>query len=154
MDSEIRRKKVQDLLSKECLSSSEKKILIRLYLFCNKLDKYFSITKKNKKETLRKMENDIYNINNKYLNDIEKIKLEFLYYQNINKPNLKNYIQDLQNLLIKYHDKLTEKEIENLKEIIVKLQILNNNNITFFNSSYELFNKFVEEEEIKRIKRG
>ena len=154
MDTEIVRKKVQELLEKEDMSTNEKKILIKLYLLCSKLDKYFSITKKNKKDTLKAMENEIYNIDNKVLTDAEKVYLEYIYYKNLNKPVLNDYIKYIERKIVDNKNNLSEQELEYLKELLVKIQILTNNDITFFNSSYELLNKYVDDEEIKRVKRG
>ncbi len=154
MDTEIVRKKVQELLEKEDMSTNEKKILIKLYLLCSKLDKYFSITKKNKKDTLKAMENEIYNIDNKVLTDAEKVYLEYIYYKNLNKPVLNDYIKYIKRKIVDNKNNLSEQEIEYLKELLVKIQILTNNDITFFNSSYELLNKYVDDDEIKRVKRG
>ena len=154
MDTEIVRKKVQELLEKEDMSTNEKKILIKLYLLCSKLDKYFSITKKNKKDTLKAMENEIYNIDNKVLTDAEKVYLEYIYYKNLNKPVLNDYIKYIERKIGDNKNNLSEQELEYLKELLVKIQILTNNDITFFNSSYELLNKYVDDDEIKRVKRG
>ena len=154
MDTEIVRKKVQELLGKEDMSTNEKKILIKLYLLCSKLDKYFSITKKNKKDTLKAMENEIYNIDNKVLTDAEKVYLEYIYYKNLNKPVLNDYIKYIERKIVDNKNNLSEQELEYLKELLVKIQILTNNDITFFNSSYELLNKYVDDDEIKRVKRG
>ena len=154
MDTEIVRKKVQELLEKEDMSTNEKKILIKLYLLCSKLDKYFSITKKNKKDTLKAMENEIYNIDNKVLTDAEKVYLEYIYYKNLNKPVLNDYIKYIERKIVDNKNNLSEQELEYLKELLVKIQILTNNDITFFNSSYELLNKYVDDDEIKRVKRG
>lgn len=154
MDTEIVRKKVQELLEKEDMSTNEKKILIKLYLLCSKLDKYFSITKKNKKDTLKAMENEIYNIDNKVLTDAEKVYLEYIYYKNLNKPVLNDYIKYIKRKIVDNKNNLSEQELEYLKELLVKIQILTNNDITFFNSSYELLNKYVDDDEIKRVKRG
>ena len=154
MDTEIVRKKVQELLEKEDMSTNEKKILIKLYLLCSKLDKYFSITKKNKKDTLKAMENEIYNIDNKVLTDAEKVYLEYIYYKNLNKPVLNDYIKYIKGKIVDNKNNLSEQELEYLKELLVKIQILTNNDITFFNSSYELLNKYVDDDEIKRVKRG
>ena len=154
MDTEIVRKKVQELLEKEDMSTNEKKILIKLYLLCSKLDKYFLITKKNKKDTLKAMENEIYNIDNKVLTDAEKVYLEYIYYKNLNKPVLNDYIKYIERKIGDNKNNLSEQELEYLKELLVKIQILTNNDITFFNSSYELLNKYVDDDEIKRVKRG
>ena len=152
MDTEIVRKKVQELLEKEDMSTNEKKILIKLYLLCSKLDKYFSITKKNKKDTLKAMENEIYNIDNKVLTDAEKVYLEYIYYKNLNKPILNDYIKYIERKIVDNKNNLSEQELEYLKELLVKIQILTNNDITFFNSSYELLDKYVDDDEIKRVK--
>ena len=154
MNSEIRKRKIQELLSKDDLSSLDKKILVKLYLLCKKLDRYFEITKKDKGETLASLEDQIYYIDNKYLNDMEKIKLEFLYYKNLNKPFLKTYVNEIQNIISEYKDNIPNTEIEYLKELIIKLQILTDNKVTFFNSTYKLLDNYSDENELKMIKRG
>ena len=100
------------------------------------------------------MENEIYNIDNKVLTDAEKVYLEYIYYKNLNKPVLNDYIKYIERKIVDNKNNLSEQELEYLKELLVKIQILTNNDITFFNSSYELLNKYVDDDEIKRVKRG
>lgn len=147
---------VRRCLYDENLSKDIKKIMLNLYSKHSKLEKIqknIKISKSNK--TLNDLENQIYCINDKNLTDIEKIKLESAYYfQNIQQTKeITSRLQIVSNLItnLEHNKNITDKELLKIKQKIVEIQILSNDEITFYEAAYQLFEDYCcEIEEVKK----
>ncbi len=154
MENDEREKIIQEFLKQENIDKEERKIIINLYLFCKKLDKFRDTLKNNNQEIFQKLEEKIYQgESNEPITDIDKINLEILYYQSLKNPHNLIKLNNIKELIYNKKNNLSKKDINLLKEKIVELQILNNNDITFYNSSYDLLDKKLIKIK-EKIKRG
>ena len=135
----------KDIIIKNYLYNEKNKdtedmhIIIKLYLLCKKMDRLLSL---NKNYNLKKIEDKIYCVNNESLTDIEKIKLELFRCEEENNVKIKKRLNSaIEYLLNKKY--LTDDDISYLKQEIVKMQILSNQNITFFEEAYKLFDNYL-----------
>ena len=140
------------------ISELERKKILKLYSIYLKLRKI----KENSGNSLSSLENEIYDIedyNNKYISDIDKIKIETLYYDDYDKINNKNTkidyisVQEKVDFIKKSLNQgvVDQNDILELKKKIVEIQFMTNNNITFLEAAYQLFEMYYDEME-KAIK--
>ena len=129
------------LYSSSLKDEEEKKIIINLFLLSKKIDKLLSY---NDHYDLKKLEDAIYFVGNKYLNDKERIMLELLFYKDLNNYELKRRLNKINNY-IKSHQDFTPNDVDYLKQEIVKLQILSGKDITFLDNAYKLLDKYISE---------
>ena len=128
-------------------NEEEKKIIISLFLLSKKID---TLLNYNNNYDLKKLEDAIYLVGNKNLDDKERINLEMLYFQNVNNYELKKKVNNINNY-IKSHEYLSSEDIEYLKQEIVKLQILSGEDITFFEDAYKLLEKYISKIKNKKV---
>ena len=140
-----------------------KKIIFGLYSYVNKIDNLLIDNTYNFKKnymykdkeikSLDDLENEIYFVDDHYLNDNEKIKLELLFYKPFTDRDISERIKEL-STYIKNKKKLNSMDIHYLKQKLVEIQILENSSITFYKDAYELFlnyyNIYKDKEKVKR----
>ena len=153
MNKENRKRIVKEYLSQSDINLEERKIINDLYFVCSSLDNYVRNIKNDKNIILSNLEDEVYNIDNSILTDEEKIKLEVLYYQELNIHDLA-ILNELNFIKAYLNNKevLSSKDIELLKEKLVELQVLTNNDVTFYNSAYKVLDKHLNK--VKKYIRG
>lgn len=120
-------------------------IVSKLYSLFNK---FFKLSGKNiDRHILREFEDKIYSVNGVVLPDYHRIQYEIHKNRNTNLPKKQYseyipYLIDKTKTLIMQNDLRTEKQLMDMKKLIVLLQIINGENVTFFEASYELFMEY------------
>lgn len=125
------------------------KSFLRLYSNYSKLANF-------NQNQLENFENEIYTIGNRSLSDKEKIKKEIITIKaaikKCNDKKVVDYVNDILNdieLIINYDDNVFEGYIPYLKKCICELQSILKLDISFYNTSCELFDN--EYENVKNL---
>ena len=134
-------KLVKKHLADNDLTADDRKIFLKLYIIYTRLEK---IMNQDDSFTLADYDDEIYNLDNTYLTDLGKIKLGIKCYEDIKDEKIQNMILKIKTYINKIdkYDVLTSDEILYLKQQLVKIQILCDDEITFYEAAYKLFENY------------
>ena len=116
---------------------NEKNYFMLLYNLRDKIEKIYG--EKNLQDALNELEDRIYTVNNKVIDDKEKIKLEYLRIstakgnKNLNDENVNDILNDIY-LIMNSKDIENELMLNYIKELILYLQIGMKLDITMFSA--------------------
>ena len=140
---------IKRILSKEDIDKYDKKIVYYLYSLLNNFDKkslwLYNLDKKNTFNNMNSIEEIIYSIGDRKLTDIERISLALDSLEKNIKPDKessKNILETIQLMRQILKNKAVSPSLINyLKKLIVEMQIILGQDITFYSVAENLIKK-------------
>lgn len=138
---------IKRILSKEDIDKYDKKIVYYLYSLLNNFDKkcswLYNLDKKNTFNNMNSIEEIIYSIGDRKLTDIERISLALDSLEKNIKPDKessKNILETIQLMRQILKNRAASPSLINyLKKLIVEMQIILGQDITFYSVAENLF---------------
>ena len=138
---------IKRILSKEDIDKYDKKIVYYLYSLLNNFDKkslwLYNLDKKNTFNNMNSIEEIIYSIGDRKLTDIKRISLALDSLEKNIKPDKessKNILETIQLMRQILKNKAVSPSLINyLKKLIVEMQIILGQDITFYSVAENLF---------------